>query len=103
MNIMDGALISGRLGRIADALDRMSPPEPKSLGEITVNIKINKDEILRELDEILKKVDEVNSALKKFAPFKPATDYIVINHGDGSSTTVTYADTPHMNTGEVNG
>ena len=64
MNIMDGALISGRLGRIADALDRMSPPEPKSLGEISINIKINKEEILRDLEEIRKAAEEVAKLLE---------------------------------------
>ena len=40
------------------------PPEPKSLGEMTVNIKINKDEILRELKEIRKAAEEVAKLLE---------------------------------------
>jgi len=56
-----------------------------NIGEMTVKITINKDEILRDIDEILERLERIAN---------PITTVSAVNINDEASTTTTNAAVP---------
>lgn len=80
-------------GDVAACIARwIDSPKSESIGEMTVKITINKEEILRDIEEIREKAEEVAEVMKSI-PWYPPINIPSIWIGDmpqPGTTTVTY-------------